>query len=90
METFLQDVRDGAGILGQSPQFSVLALLMLALGIGANTAMLCSTLLFETSGSDPMRVAGTAALMLAVAALACYIPARRATRVDPLTALREE
>jgi putative ABC transport system permease protein len=46
--------------------------------------------MFETSGSDPLTLAGMAALMLAVAALACYIPARRATRGDPLTALREE
>jgi putative ABC transport system permease protein len=49
-----------------------------------------STLLFETTGTDPWTLGATALVMLAVAAVACYIPARRATRLDPLVALREE
>ena len=48
------------------------------------------SLLFEMSAADPLTIAGGAVTLLAVAALACAIPARRAMRVDPMTALRYE
>ncbi len=49
-----------------------------------------SSLLYEVPAQDPVIFVGAAVSLAAVALLACYIPARRATRVNPITALRED
>ena len=71
-----------------------MALALAGLVIGGPAALILSrfmsTLLFEISPRDPITFAAVSALLVAVALLACYIPARRATRVDPMIALRYE
>jgi len=46
--------------------------------------------LFEVSATDPMTFVSVPLLLVAVALFACWIPARRATKVDPLSTLRRE
>jgi putative ABC transport system permease protein len=69
-----------------------LAAIGVALGMGAALVagrVLASTL-YEVKPGDPLTILGTALCLIVVAVLACYIPARRATRVDPVQALRYE
>jgi ABC-type antimicrobial peptide transport system permease subunit len=49
-----------------------------------------SGLLYETDAADPLTFAVTVALLLLVASMGCYLPARRATAVNPLVALRTD
>jgi len=69
-----------------------LAMVGVALGslVALAGARLIRGLLFEVSATDPLTFAASAAGLLGVTLLASYIPARRATRVDPMVALRGE
>ena len=63
---------------------------IIGLGAAAGLTRLMSTLLFGVAALDPFTYAGVAAVLIAAAALASYVPARRATQIDPLDALRAE
>jgi putative ABC transport system permease protein len=64
--------------------------LAVGLGGGLIVSRLLTSFLFGVGPSDPTTIAAVAGMMAAVALTACYIPARRAAKVDPLIALRSE
>jgi len=82
----------GRVLLGVLTRTLRLTLMGIALGIVASfvVARLIASLLFGTTPTDPATFAGMAALLCAVALIAGYLPARRASRIDPMVALRAE
>lgn len=76
-------------IFGQSLGMLVLGIVIGLAGAFALTRLM-RTLLFEVTATDPVTYLSVIGLLTLVALLACYIPARRAAKVDPLIALRYE
>jgi putative ABC transport system permease protein len=76
-------------VIGQGMK---LALAGVAIGLAGSLALtrLMKTLLFGVSANDPLTFGSIALLLALIALLACWIPARRATRVNPIVALRQE
>jgi putative ABC transport system permease protein len=76
-------------VLGQGMLFTALGVAIGLVGAFVLTKFL-RTLLFQVSPYDPLVIGGVVLVMFIVSLIACYLPARRATRVDPLVALRYE
>lgn len=76
-------------VLRQGMSLTIVGL-VLGIAIGSIATRVLSDMLYGVTARDPLTFVGVPILLLLVAFLACYIPARRATRIDPLVALRYE
>ena len=76
-------------VLGEGAKMTLLGV---AIGLGAAYGLtrLMANMLFGVSAHDPLTLTAVASLLVLVALAACYVPARRATKVDPMVALRHE
>ena len=76
-------------VIGQGMSLTIVGIVIGVAGAFGLTRLM-ETLLYSVKPTDPLTFTLVSALLIAVALLACYIPARRATRVDPMIALRNE
>ena len=84
----MNDLKFAFRQLLKNPGFTAVGVLTLALGIGATTALF--SVVYGVSATDPMTFAGVSLLLMLVAGIASWLPARRAAKVDPMEALRYE
>jgi putative ABC transport system permease protein len=82
--------RDVLGLVVKLAAKLALIGVVVGIALALGVARLIATFLYGVSPSDPITYASVAAVLIAVALLASFIPARRATKVDPMTALRYE
>ncbi len=94
LKEVMQDVRISLRMLLKSPGFTAAAVLSLAVGSGLAVSFtltrVISSLIYGVRPTDPVTFIMVALILIAVAALASYLPARRAARMDPMLALRSE
>jgi ABC-type antimicrobial peptide transport system permease subunit len=76
-------------VLGNGLRLTLLGVVLGGLG-AALAGRALGKLLYGITPTDPVTFAAVSLLLTAIAAIACYLPARRATRVDPMIALRAE
>jgi len=76
-------------VLGSGARLAGLGIVIGLIGAWAATRTI-SSFLYGIRPTDPLTFAAVSALLMAVAILACYFPARQAARIDPITALRHE
>jgi predicted permease len=76
-------------VIGQGMRLVIVGLVIGAAGALASASVLAK-LLFGVKGADPVTFAGVSVVLIVAAIVACYVPARRAMRVDPMVALRDE
>jgi putative ABC transport system permease protein len=76
-------------VVGDGMKLAVIGVLIGVAGAWAANRSI-RTLLFEVTPSDPITLLGVAGLFIVVAGIACYVPARLASRVDPIVALRHD
>ena len=76
-------------IIGKGMKIACLGIVIGLIGAAMLTRLMAS-LLFGMSPTDPVTYGGVSLLLLMVTLIACYVPARRATRIDPVLALRAE
>ena len=81
-------LREGAALIGAGTVVGFLGAIALAKAMGSITTAFSDA--FEVGTGDPRLLLGAPLLLAGLALLACYVPARRATSIDPLRALREE
>jgi macrolide transport system ATP-binding/permease protein len=81
-------LREGTALIAVGTVLGVACAAGIARGASSVTAQLAS--IFQTRANDPLLVVGAPLVLAALALLACYLPARRATRIDPVAALRDE
>jgi putative ABC transport system permease protein len=84
------DRRDVFSLIARQGALQTAVSVTLGLALSLVAGRVLSSMLFSVSPADPFSLVVAAVLLSLAAMLACYVPARRATRVSPLTALRTE
>jgi ABC-type lipoprotein release transport system permease subunit len=96
MDTLLQDLRYGLRLLAREPIVTLVVVLCLAPGIGANSAgaaalsRLMTSVIADLPDLEPIIFIAFFVLLARISLLASYLPARRALKVDPMAILRRE